>query len=80
LAFVVAILFIWFLSLPYIAVDILVRIFGHAIYGKRRIDSVILEKLNEMYFKSMIEVAPYINHEVLQNVFSQSRSSRYSLP
>jgi hypothetical protein len=65
----------FFISLPYVTLDILVRLFGYAICGKPRINSAIVEKLNEMYFKSLVEVSPYINQQVVQSVLSQSSAS-----
>lgn len=64
-----AIVAIWLVSIPYLVVDVLVRVFGNAIQGRSKINSLILEKLNEMYIKSLIEVAPYLDEGTLQKVF-----------
>lgn len=77
---VAVVMAIWFVSIPYIVIDILVRVFGNAIHGRSRINSLILEKLNEMYIKSLIEVAPYLDQGTLQKVFPASSPKKVLLP
>ena len=76
----VSIMAIWFVSVPYLVVDVLVRIFGNAIHGRSKINSLILETLNEMYIKSLIEVAPYLDEGTLQKVFSAQSPKKVLLP
>jgi hypothetical protein len=76
----VAIMAIWFVSVPYLVVDILIRVFGNAVHGRSKINSLILEKLNEMYIKSLIEVAPYLDEGTLQKVFSAQSPRKVLLP
>ena len=70
---------IWFVSIPYIILDVLVRVFGNAILGRSRINSLILEKLNEIYVNSLIEVAPYLDQGTLQKVFTPQKSQKVLL-
>jgi hypothetical protein len=53
---------------PYLIIDVLVRILGAAAYGKRKLQPAFVERLNEMYIKSLIEVAPYINQSMLRRI------------
>ena len=70
LLFVIGLMAIFPLSLTYLALDIIFRIFGAAFLGKPKIRKAFLQKLNEMYLKSLVEVGPYINQQVLQNIGS----------
>jgi hypothetical protein len=53
---------------PYLIVDILVRILGTAAHGKPKLQPAFVKRLNEMYIKSLIEVAPYINQNMLKRI------------
>ncbi len=66
--FIIIILLCWFISIPYLVLDILVRVFGYAICGQTKVSSAFLKRLNEMYLKSLVEVAPYINERVLTDI------------
>lgn len=58
----------FFIVGTYLALNFIVRVYGNAIHGRPRIQPVLFEKLNEMYFKSLIEVAPYISHDMLDQI------------
>ena len=53
---------------PYLIADILARILGHAVQGRPKFQPAFVKRLNEMYIKSLIEVAPYINYNTLKQI------------
>jgi hypothetical protein len=69
---VIALAAIYPISLPYIIIDILVRILGYGLYGKPKIDQTILNKLNEMYLISLVEVSPYINRQIIRSLYPRT--------
>lgn len=66
--------FLFFISIPYIFLNILSWI-NH----RTKVNRAILNKLEEMYFKSLAEVAPFISPKVLQKAVSSDSSDTLML-
>jgi len=52
---------VFYIGWVYWPLDIAVRILGSGICGKPKADPVILDNLNRLYLKSIVEVSPYAN-------------------
>lgn len=66
-----------FILIPYILLYILNWIDVYCNNKRAKVNQLIIKKLEEMYFKSLIEVAPFIDQKVLENARSSDSLNNF---